>query len=459
MEKKILLIFPQHLWYWSASPPGVGYIASALEGIGWKVKFFDCRITPRYKKIILSLLPDYPVVGLSVNAGNVSSALDLAKAIKKISPRTKIIMGGPHATVVYEKLIPEYADIVVRGEGEDTMVELMQNEDLASIKGIAYWDNGLKVTPSRPYIEDLDRLRFPAWHLYDLKKYRFSTCRTPLALVITSRGCPYDCFYCTKFIHGYKLRLRSIDNIMAEIDYLVKNFQVKEVYFADDNVTFYPERVKELCQAIISRKYKDVYFSVLADPNFGNYELFKLMKQANFNSISISIESGSQEILSTIPGRKKIDFAELKERIKIANQVGIRLRGHFVIGLPFDTLDSMKKTIDFAKNSELGSSDYNIAIPFPGTKFYKIVEEKGKFLYDLTLNSISYDLKPVYETDSLKAKDVERMFRQAYREFYFRPKQIRSMITSFTRISQPRTTISFFREGFRLLVSFSKPWQ
>jgi len=369
-------------------------------------------------------------------------------------------MGGPHATAVYERLIPEYADIVVRGEGEDTIVELMQQDDLSSIKGIAYWDKELKLTPARPYIQDLDRLRFPAWHLYELKKYRFSSCRIPLALVITSRGCPFDCFYCTKFIHGYKLRLRSIDNIMAEIDYLVNKFRVKQIYFCDDNVTLNIQRFEELCNAIIGREYKNVHFSVLAEPNFGNYKIFKLMKQANFHSISISIESGSQEVLDTIPGRKKLDFEKLKETLQISKQVGIKLRGHFVMGLPFDSLDSMRKTIDFAKSSSLESSDFNIAIPFPGTKFYEMVKEKGRFLCDLTFESISYDRKAVYEMHSLKAKDVEMMFRQAYREFYYRPKQILSMIiNSCITVGQPQLITSLIKEAFRLYVSFSKPWQ
>ncbi len=441
--KTILLVFPETSFCWSAPPSGIGYIASALEKIGSKVRFIDCQITSRYKKIILSLLSDYPVVGLSVNAGNVSSALDLAKAIKKISPRTKIIMGGPHATVVYEKLIPEYADIVVRGEGEDTMVELMQNEDLASIKGIAYWDNGLKVTPSRPYIEDLDRLRFPAWHLYDLKKYRFSTCRTPLALVITSRGCPYDCIYCTKFIHGYKVRVRSIDNVLGEVDYLISTFGIREIHFDDDNVTSYPQRFKELCKAIVDRRYENVRFSLLADPNFGDHEIFKLMKQANFYSVNIAVESASPEVLKK--AGRKFNLKELKERIEMARKEGLRVNAHFILGLPSDTLDTMKQTINFAKSLSVTDPCFSIAIPFPGTKFYKMVEEKGKFLYDMSLTSISYDWKPVYEMHPLKAKDVEMMFKQACRDFYFKLDQILMTGIEFFKLKSPKIILNLIK--------------
>ncbi|MFH1338436.1 MAG: cobalamin-dependent protein, partial [Candidatus Omnitrophota bacterium] len=236
-KNQLLLILPVSPWRWTAPSLGIAYIGSALEGTGFKVKLIDCQITPGYRKKILSLLADYPSVGISVNAGNVSSALDIAREIRNHSPSTRIIMGGPHATAVYERLIPEYADIVVRGEGEDTIVELMQQDDLSSIKGIAYWDKELKLTPARPYIQDLDALRFPAWHLYELKRYRLGNTFTPLAIVMTSRGCPYDCIYCVKYVHGYKVRLRSVDNVLNEIDQLVSRFGIREIQIMDDVFT------------------------------------------------------------------------------------------------------------------------------------------------------------------------------------------------------------------------------
>jgi len=429
-KDKALLIFSPHLWYWTAPAPGIGYIASALEGIGVKVEFIDCQIVRDYKKKILSLLPEYPVVGLSVNAGNVSSALDIAGAIRKKSPETKIIMGGPHATAGYERLIPEYADIVVRGEGDDTIVELMQEDDLSRVKGIAYWNGELKVTPDRPYIEDLDRLRFPAWHLYDLKRYRLGNTLSPIAIIMTSRGCPYDCIYCVKCVHGYKIRFRSLDNVFNEINYLISRFGVKEIQIMDDAFTVYPERVKEFCKMAINRS-KKLRFAlgggIRAD--LGNQEMFNLLVQAGCYMAPIAVEAGSQEVLNKI--QKNLNLQKARKIINMANRAGLRTPLFFIIGFPFETLETMYQTIDLAKQLTVDQAHFFIATPFYGTKFYEIVKNEGKFLVDMAVTSTNYEYGPaVYETESLKAKDVEMMYKKAQQAFHFRLKYIWLILTT-----------------------------
>jgi len=447
--KKVLLISPSYLYHESTPPIGIGYIASALEGIGIKVELIDCHITPDYKKKILSLLPDCPTVGISVNAGTVSSALDIAKAIRTISPQTRIIMGGPQATAVYEKFIPEYADVVVRGEGEDTIVELMQEEDLSKINGIAYWDSGIKLNPDRALIENLDRLRFPVWHLYKLKKYKYAESLVPLALITTSRGCPNDCIYCTKCIHGYKIRFRSIENLLDEIEFLVNRFGVKEISFIDDNLFYYPERIKELFSNIITRNWKNLFFSLLVDPNFGDFEIFKLAAQAKVRVVIFAIESGSQEVLSKL-GRK-LNFEKLKERIKMARQAGLKVNASFILGFPFDTIDTMQETIDLADNLPITWAYFFIAIPFPGTKFYELVEEKGKFLCDLSTTSIGYNQKAVYEMGLLKAKDVEMMYLRAMRKFYFSPRRTWLLLHPLLRFKSFKTISNAIKRSSRLI--------
>ncbi len=447
----ILLVYPASISYRYILPPlGVGYIASALEGIGIKVQFIDCQITRNYQKKIVSLLPGYPVVGLSVNAGNVSSALEIARAIRAASPRTRIIMGGPHATAVYDKLIPEYADIVVRGEGEGIIIELMQTDDLSRVKGIAYWDGDLKVNSPRPYIEDLDKLKFPAWHLYELNRYRFSSSRMPLTLMITSRGCPYDCIYCTKFIHGHRIRFRSIENVMDEIDYMVSELKIKEILIEDDLFFGDLDRVKDLCDALIDRGYKNLHLALIGGirPENGNQEIFNLLAKAGFYLLDIAVETGSKEVAEKL--NRPLDIDRLKSLIGTAKKAGLKVTLYFMFGLPFDTLETMGETVKLAKSFSVDGATFVFTIPFAGTKLYEMVQERGRFLEDIVFSSVSYDAKAVYEIDSLKSRDVEKMFRQAYREFFFRPKQLGKMFNNLLHAKSIRTVFNSIRDGLEI---------
>jgi len=425
-KRQILLVFPYSPWRWLAPSLGIAYIASALENIGIKVEFIDCQITRHYKEKILSLLSEYPVVGLSVNAGNVSSAIDIAGAIRKTSAKTKIIMGGPHATAIYERLIPEYADIVVRGEGEDTVVELMREEDLNKVKGIAYWDGDVKVNAPRPFIEDLDRLRFPAWHLFELERYRYANSYIPFVFMGTSRGCPYDCIYCTKFVHGYKIRLRTAENLIGELEYLINKFKIKEINISDDCFTFYPERIKQFCKLIIKSGFnKRVCFSGTNGirPDICDPEMFKLLKQAGFNKLFFSIESGSQKILDKI-GRG-YNIAKVKETIRMAKKAGLEIHAFFTMGFLFETLDDIQMTVDLAKSLPIGNASFAMVVPLVGTKLYEMmVNEQGKFPYDLITNSVGFDVKAVCHSSILHPEEIEKMHRRAYRQFYLRPSQI-----------------------------------
>lgn len=453
MKKSILLISPTYRWWWVAPPCGIGWIANSFKKIDVRTKFIDCQITPRYKKKILQSLNEYDLVGITVNVSTISNALEISSFIRKNSPKTKIIMGGPHPTAMYEKLVPNYADIVVLGEGEDTITELMQKEQLSTIKGITYFQNGkLEVNPSRPLIEDLDNLGMPAWELYNLKKYRFASVPVPFAMITTSRGCPYNCIYCTKFIHGTKIRLRSPENVLEEIDYLVNNFAVEEIQIVDDNFTLLIEHSKNICKEIINHNYEKVRFSlpygIKADIIIDD-ELVGLLAKAKFHQVAISIESGSQEVLKKI-GRNQLNTEVLRANIKSIRKAGIEVNLYFMIGLPFDTIETMQKTIDLAKSLlPVDNVCFYMAIPFPGTAFYDMVKEKGRFLCNLTTNSFTYTGKATYEIGSLKAKDMNKMYRKAYRLFLFRAPLIKRILK--INIKSLRIFYGLIKYGFNLL--------
>jgi len=170
---------------------GILYLAATLEKAGKPVVVLNCQCLKNYRSIILKALKDHEEVGITVNVFTSAEAKDLARIIRSYLPEKRIIMGGPYATVMYKQLIPDYADIVVLGEGEETIVELMDGKALDRIKGIAYWDGEIKVNSPRELIENLDFIPFPAYHLTDIKGYRFSAYRAlPLVTMISSRGCP-----------------------------------------------------------------------------------------------------------------------------------------------------------------------------------------------------------------------------------------------------------------------------
>lgn len=446
----MLLINPTHPWPWTSPSVGLAYLASSLEKNGIKVKIIDCQIDRKYKQKIIESLKYHGIIGIYINVGTISSGLEIANLIRENSPNAKIIMGGPEATAIYSKLIPKYADIVVIGEGEQTIVELMQTDILSTIKGIAYWDGGIKINQQRPLINDLDKLPYPAWHLFDLKKYRFGTIRNPYVGIMTSRGCSYQCVYCTKIIHGFNIRLRSLENVINEIDWVKKNYNIREIEVWDDIFTFYPERVKDFCKMIIGREYKDLRFSlpggIRADK--GDSEMFTLLARAKFSFVLIGIDSGSQKVQDKLG--KNLDLRVVKKTVESVKKSGMRAHGSFIIGLPFDTVETMQETISFAKSLPLDQAYFFIGTPFPGTDFYEIVQKKGKFLYDLTMNSTCYvNGKALFEMAYLKSEDIEKMFRKAYREFYLRPMQLWRMLNTKITFESARGLIM---SGFSLFI-------
>ncbi len=448
MFKKILLINPKHLCACTAPSPGLAWIAASLENRGIETVIFDCQVIPDYKKELNNYLENYDVLGITANVATINSAIEIASLIRAKKPKAKIIMGGPYPTLVYERLIPRYADVVAVGEGENTIVELSQLNDLSKVKGIAYWDNGLKVNPQRDFIEDINICRYPAWHLFDLQKYKMPAVRRPFAIMMTSWGCPYQCIFCSRAVHGTKIRLRAIDNVLAEVDYLITH-GIREIHISDDNFTFYPERVKEFCKEIIKQKYRGVRFALpggiradITDP-----EMFKLMANANFYFVRVAIESGSQAILNKVG--KNLNLQVVEKIIKMIKKERIGVSAFFMIGLPFDNIETMEATINFAKKLPLDQAIFTIALPLPGTKFYKIVQEDGKFLYDLFSDSNWYTAgRAIYEIGGLKAEDVERMFRKAYKDFYLRPAQI---YRTLTRQIEPFSTLEIIKYSFKCL--------
>jgi len=414
-------------------PIGLGYLAAILRTHGHQVDILDCAIMKAsYSQILTRISAMNPdVLGITALSSYYSEMRRLAKELYKL--RIPIILGGVHVSSLPEFSIRECgADFVVIGEGELTTLELMDKwhdkNTRNKIKGIAYLENDqFKITPSHELISNLDDIPFPAWDLINPLKYPpvphgSAMKRHPVAPILTTRGCPYSCIYCasTQF-WGHQFRRRSAQNIGDEIEYLVNKFRIREVHIWDDNFTLLKKHVVEFCREILRRKL-DLSF---ACPNGVrvdslNKEILTLMKRTGFYSIVFAIESGSQTILDK--ANKKTNLKLIPEKINIAKGLGYIIPSFFIFGLPGETYATARRTIQFAKDLPLNNVAFFIAKPLPGSKLFDDWRKQND-LIKINCDRFHFD-----ETGTqIMLSDGKRRLnlpKDAYREFYFRPRQI-----------------------------------
>jgi radical SAM superfamily enzyme YgiQ (UPF0313 family) len=352
------------------------------------------------------------------------------KKIKKNYPHIRIIAGGPHVTILPEETlarVPEI-DIIVRGEGEETIVDLYNAieklKTLENVNGITYRENNaIKSTPDRKPIMDLDALPFLAYHLLPMDKYKPHPphgIKLPFIAMLTSRGCPYNCIYCSKPIFGSKFRAQSPKRTVDEIEYLNKQFGIKEIMFYDDSFTLDKKRVTQLTAEIKKRRL-DILWACETRVNLISEELLKEMKNSGCYMMAFGLESGSQEILDDL--RKGVTLEQVKDAINITHKTGISSIGYFMLGSPKETPLTIRSTIDFAKDLQLDFAQFSITIPFPGTELYKLYLGKGKGEMnwdDFIYASLGSANTPVFETEQLSREELAKWNSRAYREFYLR---------------------------------------
>ena len=382
---------------------GLGYLAAYLESNGVEVKVLDIaaegvetkkRIGKkiRYglseieiKKRIKKFSPQ--VVGITCQSTlHTIDALETAEIVKKFNKDILVVMGGAHpSSNPREVLKNKNVDVVVKGEGEITLLEVVKNikkkKSLRKIIGtFVRDDNKIYENPPRPYIKDLDILPFPTRHLLPMEIYfREMAKNTSYAIrsrpmtVITSRGCPGNCIYCAvKTVWGRMWRGRSPINVVDEIEVLMKEYKVNEIHFIDDSISVDKKRLEGICDEIIRRKL-DIKWTT---PNgiavwLLDEKLLVKMKKAGCYRLTFGLESGNFETLNNFIG-KHYDYEKAKQIIKFASKIGLWTIGTFIIGFPYEKKDSIEDTIKFAIATDLDFAVFYIANPFPGTPMYDI---------------------------------------------------------------------------------------
>ena len=418
-------------------PMGLGYIASTLMRDGHKVEVADLTVHPcsvdEFKQRVARSAPD--IVGFTAVTPTVKSAITYASAAK-VAGAPMVVMGGPHPTALPDEALRAGLDVVVRGEGELTMAELAARPgDLNDIKGISFMRDGEPVhNPAREFIADLDSLPFPARELFpEMKLYKGQPVlgnRTPVGNISTSRGCPYGCKFCFKALFGRKYRARSAESVVEEWGVLIKEFGVKEITISDDAFTTDAARVHKICDMLLSRGYDKVPWTCSNGirVNTATKDLMRHMSKAGCYRVAFGIENGDDEVLKAI--EKKITLSQVREAVSNARAVGIKTTGFFMLGGPWDTVDSMKKTTDFAVSLQPDYAQFSIATPYPGSELFDTVRRDGKLLID------DWGRYDIYETEvyfvmpgRFTREDVLRLNKEAYRKFYLNPRTVARKLT------------------------------
>jgi len=420
----MLLIVPQYKLWFSYPHPGILYLASSVRKIGEDVELIDGGILTEkeYFKKLKDSLKKHQKIGITVSVAHVASAVKTARFIRTHYPEKEIIWGGPYASSQYEMITNELADIIVIGEGEIALASICKEEKLSRIPSIIYFENGKrKINPRHSYIEDLDKLPFPAYDLIDFNAYE-SPGLKPTGQIISTRGCPYQCINCTKIIHGDLYRKRSPENTVEEILLLANKYKVREIHFWDDNLTLDIERVKKICDLILKKGInKNVRFAVPAGIRADIYdeEMFLMMKKANFYLLSVAVESGVQSVIDKIG--KKLDLRRVPENLKKIEKHGFRILLYFMMGFPFENDEDMKNTVKFAAKLPGHHLNCFAVVPLPGSKLFeewKVIPEFQNYL------SVNYD-NPIPKARSYeKERILKNNIRFAYLKFYSNPLRI-----------------------------------
>ena len=426
-------------------PLGLLHIASYIRQFGHSPDVIDTSARKwsmeNTAERVLSLNPD--VIGISAKTINISNANELAKRLKKNGLKVPIVLGGTHITAVPIETMKRFKaiDYGVIGEGEITFLDLIDKIEnkgsVADVKGIVWRNSNEQIilNPNRGYIKNLDDLPLPAWDLLpDFPKgYNHSvleTKRLPAASIMTSRGCPFQCTFCDHKIFGSMVRHHSAGYSLKMIRHLIDNYGIKDLMILDDNFILDKKKLFKICNTIIEEKI-DLSWYCMGHSKFMTEDRLQIIKDAGCWFIEIGIESGCDRILHLL--KKNTTKKEIAEAVKRAKDIGLKIKGNFIFGLPTETKETLQETIQFANTIDLSHFQQNYLTIWPGCELSKNPEQYGTFENDwekLAHQRITFVPHGLTEGDLVKAS------KEAFRKFYLRP---RIIIETFKDLKSIRT--------------------
>lgn len=453
---KILLIKPPltsslNMHMPVSEPLGLMYLAGFLRAYKKDVYILDASIGEEFldndgvyrhglsdaklKEYVEKISPD--IVGINcMFTIHSKGSHDVARVVKEISRDIPVIFGGAHTSALPELVLKDCnVDIVVKGEGELTLLELANSMErkkpLIDVDGTVVRANGtIKYNKPRPFIKDLDLIPFPARDMLDMwpywtEKYQIEhSLSPPRATIVTSRGCPYNCNYCS--IHSlwaHKYRTRSPQNVIEEIEYLKKAYGIREIAFMDDNISFDKKRMEDLVDILISKNV-NIRWST---PNgiaiwTLDEQIIEKAKRSGCYKLTFGIETGSSKTQKFIR-KSYIDLERTKQLIKYCNSIGLWTLASFVLGFPYETKRDIEQTIEYSIDCDIDMASYFIATPYPGTELYEIYKKEGLLSDSESDNILTWTASVsniTCDTKVFSKVEVQSFKRLAEKEFYKR---------------------------------------
>ena len=431
---KVLLIDPPiRVWELMgdccAPPLGLAYIAAVLENNDIPVELIHCNgLNITWKDlpdVIRRASPD--IVGTGAFTPMFSEACRLVRMVKDIDPDITTVVGGSHATFTCEESLKQVSDIdiIVRGEGEETIVDLVRclenGSNLKSVKGLAYRDNGTIITTDRRPPLDVNSLPLPAYHLLPMEKYHFEFLEE-FSTMLTSRGCPFSCTFCSEWdFWGRPWRSRNPESVGEELEIVNRKYRRKSVWFGDDCFNVDYNHIKGICEQILERDL-DVqwFYQGRADFLVKHKDLLPLMRKTGNVMTQIGVEASTDEGLSSL--NKQVTVEEVKKAVQLMTENDIVSQGLIIIGTPEDTPESILHKINYMKLLKVDFPIFTMFTPFPGSKVYDKAREDGVIEDDdFDHFDMAYTVMP---TRNMSRAELFKWYGECHREHYSDPIQI-----------------------------------
>ncbi len=436
-------------WYptWLCFPAGMIEGSRVVDAPVQRLNLDDC----------LEIARDYDMVVMYTSTPTLRLDMETARRIKENKPSTITVFTGPHVTILPEEsltLAGGAVDVVCRGEFDYSVKELAEGMRWDEIDGISFIKDGtITHTKERPPIEDLDALPFASKvYLRDLPidEYIIPHFLHPYVSIYSSRGCPSKCIYCLwpQTFSGRKMRTRSPENVYQEVKWILDNIPgVREISFDDDTFTADREHARAVAAKI---KPLGISWTINARANC-DYETLRIMRDAGLRHVVVGFESGNEQILKNI--KKGVTKAEAIEFTRNCKKLGLSVHGAFVMGLPGETRETIRETIEFARCLDLNSIQASLASPYPGTEFYELCKKEGWISSEAFIDDTGHQTC-VINYPHLSSKEIFDAVEALYNKFYFRPKYIFRSIVKMISNSEERKKM--LKEGKQYLAYMKK---